>query len=85
MITKHCVRYSLSLCPKQTKGVTGVHGTIKAEPLVLINGTEKLKLVFDCKPCEMHVVGKLKRNVVQQRAREIKTVAMKFYTARPTT
>lgn len=83
MITKHCVRYSLSLCPKQTKGVTGVHGTIKAEPLVLINGTEKLKLVFDCKPCEMHVVGKLKRNVVQQRAREIKTVPMKFYSARP--
>jgi putative protease len=85
MITKHCVRYSLSLCPKQTRGVTGVHGTIKAEPLVLMNGNEKLKLVFDCKPCEMHVVGKLKRNVVQQRAREIKTVPMKFYTARPTT
>jgi putative protease len=83
MITKHCVRYSLSLCPKQTRGVTGVHGTIKAEPLVLINGSEKLKLVFDCKPCEMHVVGKLKRNVVQQRAREIKIVPMKFYTARP--
>jgi putative protease len=83
MITKHCVRYSLSLCPKQTKGVTGVHGTIKAEPLVLINGSEKLKLVFDCKPCEMHVVGKLKRNVVQQRAREIKTVPMKFYTTQP--
>jgi len=83
MITKHCVRYSLSLCPKQTKGVTGVHGTIKAEPLVLINGTEKLKLVFDCKPCEMHVVGKLKRNVAQQRAREIKMVAMKFYSTRP--
>ena len=83
MITKHCVRYSLSLCPKQTKGVTGVHGTIKAEPLVLINGNEKLKLVFECKPCEMHVMGKLKRNVVQQRAREVKTVPMKFYSARP--
>jgi hypothetical protein len=28
MITKHCVRFSLSLCPKQAKGVTGVqrHG-----------------------------------------------------------
>ena len=83
MITKHCVRYSLSLCPKQTKGVTGVHGTIKAEPLMLINGSEKLKLVFDCKPCEMHVVGKLKRNVAQQRAREIKVVPMKFYSAHP--
>jgi len=50
---------------------------------VLINGHEKLKLVFDCKPCEMHVVGKLKRNVVQQRARETKTVSMKFCSARP--
>ncbi len=83
MITKHCVRYSLSLCPKQTRGVTGVHGTIKAEPLLLINGSEKLKLVFDCKPCEMHVVGKLKRNVAQQRAREIQAQPVRFYSARP--
>jgi 23S rRNA 5-hydroxycytidine C2501 synthase len=59
MITKHCVRYSLSLCPKQAKGVTGVQGTCKAEPLTLINGSEKLTLRFDCKPCEMHVVGKV--------------------------
>ncbi|MEZ5644219.1 MAG: U32 family peptidase [Burkholderiaceae bacterium] len=64
MITKHCVRYSLSLCPKQAKGVTGVQGTVKAEPMQLINGKEKLTLRFDCKPCEMHVVGKIKRGVV---------------------
>ncbi len=83
MITKHCVRYSLSLCPKQTRGVTGVHGTIKAEPLVLVNGSEKLKLVFDCKPCEMHVVGKLKRGVAQARAREVQVAPMRFYKARP--
>ncbi|HUM99220.1 MAG: protease [Halothiobacillus sp. 20-53-49] len=83
MITKHCVRYSLSLCPKQTKGVTGVHGTIKAEPLMLMNGSEKLKLVFDCKPCEMHVVGKIKRNVIQQKAREVQTSPITFYQARP--
>jgi putative protease len=83
MITKHCVRYSLSLCPKQTRGVTGVHGTIKAEPLMLINGSEKLKLVFDCKPCEMHVVGKIKRNVAQQKAREMHTSPITFYQARP--
>ncbi|HEY0884570.1 MAG TPA: U32 family peptidase, partial [Ramlibacter sp.] len=57
MITKHCVRWSMSLCPKQAKGVVGVKGTIKAEPLQLINGSEKLTLRFDCKPCEMHVVG----------------------------
>jgi putative protease len=60
MITKHCVRFSLSLCPKQAKGITGVQGTVKADPLQLVNGTEKLTLRFDCKACEMHVVGKLK-------------------------
>ncbi len=60
MITKHCVRFSLSLCPKQAKGVTGVQGTIKAEPLQLVNGAEKLTLRFDCKACEMHVVGRMK-------------------------
>ena len=60
MITKHCVRYSLSLCPKQAKGVTGVQGQVKAAPLQLVNGKEKLTLVFDCKPCEMHVMGRIK-------------------------
>jgi putative protease len=66
MITKHCVRFSLSLCPKQAKGVTGVQGTVKAEPLQLVNGKEKLTLRFDCKACEMHVVGKMKLSVRQQ-------------------
>ncbi len=60
MITKHCVRYSMSLCPKQARGVTGVQGTIKAEPLQLVNGAEQLTLRFDCKACEMHVVGRMK-------------------------
>jgi putative protease len=64
MITKHCVRFSLSLCPKQAKGVTGVQGTVRAEPMQLLNGKEKLTLRFDCKPCEMHVVGKIKRQVL---------------------
>ncbi|WP_407276789.1 peptidase U32 family protein [Halothiobacillus sp. DCM-1] len=82
MITKHCVRYSLSLCPKQTRGVTGVHGTIKAEPLLLMNGSEKLKLVFDCKPCEMHVVGKLKRSVAKARAGAIQESPVHFYSAK---
>ena len=79
MITKHCVRYSLSLCPKQAKGVTGVQGTVKAEPLTIRHGDETLTLRFDCKPCEMHVVGRIKRNVLQQAA----AVPMTFYRARP--
>ncbi|MDP1612990.1 MAG: U32 family peptidase [Sulfuritalea sp.] len=58
MITKHCLRYSHSLCPKEAKGwVTGVN----AEPMTLVNGKERLTLRFDCKKCEMHVVGKHKR------------------------
>ncbi len=58
MITKHCLRYSHSLCPKEAKGwVKGVN----AEPMVLVNGKERLTLRFDCKECEMHVVGKMKK------------------------
>ena len=79
MITKHCVRFSMSLCPKQAKGVTGVQGTIRAEPLMLVNGNEKLTLRFDCKPCEMHVVGKMKRHVLQQ----AEAVPLTFYRTRP--
>jgi len=87
MITKHCVRFSLSLCPKQTVGVTGVQGTVRAEPLSLINGSEKLTLRFDCKACEMHVVGKMKRAVINQRAQEmreqtVRATPMKFYQTR---
>ncbi|HJV26525.1 MAG TPA: U32 family peptidase [Aromatoleum sp.] len=59
MITKHCVRYSFNLCPKQVKG-------IRPEPMTLWQerteeGTvvrEPLTLRFDCKRCEMHVVGR---------------------------
>jgi 23S rRNA 5-hydroxycytidine C2501 synthase len=65
MITKHCVRWSLSLCPKQAKGVTGVQGTVRAEPLVLQHGDDRLTLRFDCKPCEMHVVGAMRKNVLK--------------------
>jgi putative protease len=87
MITKHCVRFSLSLCPKQAKGVTGVQGQVKAEPLQLINGKEKLTLRFDCKPCEMHVVGKMKTAVARQSREELAQAAteqpLKFYKQRP--
>lgn len=65
MITRHCIRYSLSLCPKQAKGVIGVQGQVRAEPMTLINGSEKLRLEFDCRACEMHVVGKMKKHVLK--------------------
>jgi putative protease len=85
MITKHCVRYSLSLCPKQAKGVTGVQGTVRAEPLTLVNGKEKLTLRFDCKPCEMHVVGRIKKSVLNQARRQAQEAPLRFYRTRPLT
>jgi len=65
MITRHCIRYSLSLCPKQAKGVTGVQGQVRAEPMTLVNGSEKLRLEFDCRACEMHVMGRAKKHILK--------------------
>jgi len=79
MITKHCVRWSLSLCPKQAKGITGVQGTVRAEPLTMTSGGDTLTLRFDCKPCEMHVVGRIKRHVLNEPV----TATVRFYRARP--
>jgi putative protease len=36
---------------------------LKPDPMTLINGNEKLILRFDCKACEMHVVGRMKKGV----------------------
>ncbi len=56
MITRHCLRYSFNLCPKEVKH-------LKPDPMTLVNGSEKLLLKFDCKACEMHVIGKMKKGV----------------------
>jgi putative protease len=64
MITKHCLRYSFNLCPKQAKGVQGVQGQVRAEPMTLVSGNERYTLRFDCKPCEMHVVGAMKPGIL---------------------
>jgi putative protease len=65
MITKHCLRYAFSLCPKQAKGVAGVQGQVRAEPMTLVGGSERLTLRFDCRACEMHVVGRIRRQVLK--------------------
>jgi 23S rRNA 5-hydroxycytidine C2501 synthase len=65
MITKHCLRFSHGLCPKEAKGVIGVQGTVTAEPMTLISGNDRYTLKFDCKPCEMHVMGKVRKNILQ--------------------
>lgn len=62
MITKHCLRFSFNLCPKQAKGYTGVR--TRVAPMQLVHGDEVLTLKFDCKPCEMHVIGKIKGHIL---------------------
>lgn len=42
--------------------MTGVR--TKVAPMQLIHGDEVLTLKFDCKPCEMHVVGKMKGHIL---------------------
>ncbi|MCQ9377421.1 U32 family peptidase [Methyloversatilis sp. XJ19-49] len=64
MITKHCLRYSHNLCPKELKDYD-LRGMVKAEPMTLMNGNDRLTLRFDCKKCEMHVVGSLRKSVPQ--------------------
>ncbi|OIQ94381.1 putative protease YdcP precursor [mine drainage metagenome] len=81
MITRHCIRYSLSLCPKQAKGVIGVQGQVRAEPMTLINGSEHLTLQFDCRNCEMHVMGRMKKHILK--AAPPSTVPVTFHPRQP--
>lgn len=62
MITKHCLRFAFNLCPKQAKGSIK---SWKATPMQLVQGDEVLTLKFDCRPCEMHVVGKMKNHILK--------------------
>ena len=82
MITRHCVRWSLSLCPKQAKGVIGVQGTVRAEPLTLVHGKDRLTLRFDCKACEMHVVGQIQPHVMREARRQAAAQPIQFYRQR---
>jgi 23S rRNA 5-hydroxycytidine C2501 synthase len=67
MITKHCLRYSHNLCPKELKEFD-LRGMVKAEPMTLMNGKDRLTLRFDCKKCEMHVVGAIRKTVLSASA-----------------
>lgn len=81
MVTRHCLRYSMSMCPKQAKGVTGVQGKVRADPMTLINGSERLTLKFDCKACEMHVMGKIKKHILKSPSPS--AVPVTFHPRRP--
>ncbi|TAG47855.1 MAG: U32 family peptidase [Betaproteobacteria bacterium] len=93
MVTKHCLRWSFNLCPKQAKGVTGVQGQVRAEPMTLLSNGETLNLKFDCKPCEMHVMGKARKHILQSPPPSIVPLSnlpkggapIKFYAKRPET
>jgi len=62
MVTKHCLRFAFNLCPKQAKGSVK---SWKATPMQLVHQDEVLTLKFDCKPCEMHVIGKMKNHILK--------------------
>ncbi len=83
MITKHCLRFSFNLCPKQAKGVQGVMGQVRADPMVLKNGNETYTLKFECRPCEMHVMGKMKKTVFQSPPPVAEMVPLVFHPRRP--
>lgn len=54
MFTRHCLRYSFGQCPKQVKGQ-------RPEPWRLKRGPDEFVLCFDCKRCEMQLLGRLKK------------------------
>ncbi len=91
MVTKHCLRFAFNLCPKQAKGVQGVQGQIRAEPMQLISNGESLTLKFDCKPCEMHVMGAMRPHILKSPPPSMMnavsgavSVPLKFHAKRPT-
>jgi hypothetical protein len=45
MITKHCLRYSHNLCPKELKEYD-LRGMVKAEPMTLMNGKRQAHVAF---------------------------------------
>lgn len=50
MRTKYCIKYELNLCPKYNNNKS-------TKELFLINGKNRFKLMFDCKKCEMTIIG----------------------------
>ncbi|GHV20921.1 hypothetical protein FACS1894174_03600 [Bacteroidia bacterium] len=50
MQSKYCIRYQLDCCPKKPG-----HSNELKQPFSLINGNNRLRLLFDCNLCEMKV------------------------------
>ena len=54
MVSKHCLRYDFGMCPKLNKGQ-------RPDPLQIKRGQDVFTLRFDCRRCEMQVIGELKK------------------------
>lgn len=54
MRTKYCIKYELGLCARY--GDPHKAGSLR-EPLFLLNGKNRLELKFDCRNCEMIIIG----------------------------
>lgn len=54
MFAKHCIKYSLGWCPKGSS--TAQFAQPYREPFFLKYDTMKLRVVFDCKKCEMQIL-----------------------------
>ncbi len=52
-----CIRWELGLCPKQHPAKPGMTTALPREPLYLVNQSNRLRLAFDCKNCEMVVLS----------------------------
>jgi 23S rRNA 5-hydroxycytidine C2501 synthase len=52
MLNKFCLRYELGACP-----VHHPSGLKLKEPLFLVHDNKRIKLSFDCKACEMHLIA----------------------------
>ena len=79
MLTKHCLRFSFNLCPKQIKGQLGLKGN--AKPMQLVHNDEIITLKFDCKPCEMQVLGNIKPHILHSPQPGSRASGIQYYPA----
>ncbi len=56
MLCKHCIRYSLGACTKTEGGKSLPNQLFLVDP-----NNNRLRLLFDCKNCQMKVMGKLQK------------------------
>lgn len=66
MVTKHCVRFALGLCLKdnieKVKADPALKARFRPDSLILKSGPNTYRTTFDCKKCEMTLMGKVKTN-----------------------